>query len=194
MTSPDGCANCIRLRPRLTLNTRTALSKRYRTHLIAHAAGDRCILSSQAMLHRHDDSNTLLGPPFENTRERQTNGNVHCARPLHFQGPNRHQLSATCRPNLFPYPLRCSFARPTRVAVTFKATLGDEYCNLRSTYALLLTDQWRWCAVGMLEKTQLWRLKAIRVRCKARSGARSAGSNRLITKLLNDASSAITNG
>ena len=37
-----------------------------------------------------------------------------------FKASVRQQLPLTCRPNLFPYPSRCSSARPTRVAVNHK--------------------------------------------------------------------------
>ena len=91
-----------------------------------------------------NDSNRLLGPSFDKTAKRQTNGNVHFARPLHFQS-NQPQQDSIRRagPQLVPisFPLfhrstdaRCRMEEKKGRALTWQPAFGLRVaCSLLAT-------------------------------------------------------------
>ena len=104
----------------------------------------------------------------------------HCT----FKAANHNKIQSFVQGrSSFPYPSRCSFARPTLVAAKKKRRSWLSLGNQRSAYALLVR-YWRLgCAVGRPQATRLWLREQILVylphaRCAV--GARSTASNRQI--------------
>ena len=90
------------------------------------------------------DSSRLLGPSFENTGERHTNGNVHVARPLHFQSNQLRQDSILrAGPQLvpisFPLFLRSTDARCRKEVKKGRAFTWQPAFGLRVACSLLAT-------------------------------------------------------
>ena len=104
-------------------------------------------------------------------------------------------LSTTCRPSLFPYPSRCSSARPTRVAVNHNEGLSDECATcVRPTRCLnqitpLVRGQHGAEDTALAFQSNSGTFYPVLRRAV---GARTCGVNLKITKMSNDASSAIT--
>ena len=90
------------------------------------------------------DSIRLLGPSFENTAERYRNGNVHFARPLHFQSNQPRQDSILrAGPQLvpisFPLFLRSTDARCRKEEKKGKAFTWQPAFGLRVACSQLTT-------------------------------------------------------